>query len=184
MAHIVAAVSSGPRGDGELSADDRAKYPNLILLCASCHTLVDKAPSEFPVELLKSWKESHEASIRSLLGARKVATREAAREYVQALLRQGFQVFKAYGPSEEDPDWSGDKAPSWRRKVLEVIIPNGRKILTFVDLNRRLLRPEEEGVVEQFRLHIDDLEMRHAHHLVEVVAQRFPIGMNSLFEEC
>src|SRR5690349_22682981 len=42
MAHIIAASGDGPRGASTLSAGERAALPNLLLLCANCHTAADK----------------------------------------------------------------------------------------------------------------------------------------------
>ncbi|WP_271183643.1 HNH endonuclease, partial [Novosphingobium resinovorum] len=62
MAHIVARQAEGPRGDG-VGGDN--SYENLILLCPTCHTRIDKAPNDFPVALLQKWKADHEAWVDS-----------------------------------------------------------------------------------------------------------------------
>jgi len=43
MAHIISAGDSGPRSDSDKTDDAKAAYTNLILLCPSCHTQIDKA---------------------------------------------------------------------------------------------------------------------------------------------
>jgi tetratricopeptide (TPR) repeat protein len=64
MAHIIAKKPDGPRGIAEGGSD---AYDNLILLCPTCHRLVDKATEgTFPVEILHEWKAQHEQSIRQL----------------------------------------------------------------------------------------------------------------------
>lgn len=60
QAHIVAEEPDGPRGESVLSVEERNAYANMILLCPTCHTTIDKAPAEFPVELLHARKTSHE----------------------------------------------------------------------------------------------------------------------------
>jgi hypothetical protein len=62
MAHIIAKRPGGPRG--RIGIDGLNTYHNLILLCPTCHTRADKAPQEYPEELLKSWKADHERQIR------------------------------------------------------------------------------------------------------------------------
>src|SRR5947209_7395787 len=42
VAHIVADSRQGPRGDVEMSDEDRDKHPNLLLFCQNCHDRVDK----------------------------------------------------------------------------------------------------------------------------------------------
>lgn len=48
MAHIFAAQDDGPRANPELTEEERGAFANLILLCANCHTVIDKAPEAFP----------------------------------------------------------------------------------------------------------------------------------------
>src|SRR5258706_214965 len=65
-AHIVAEKASGPRGDDGLLESLRNNYLNLILLCANCHTRIDKAPEDFPVENLLQFKRDHESDMARL----------------------------------------------------------------------------------------------------------------------
>ena len=63
MAHIIARSEGGARGETKGGSD---KYTNLILLCPTCHRMIDKAPSgQYPVEMLLDWKVEHEAKIRA-----------------------------------------------------------------------------------------------------------------------
>jgi hypothetical protein len=53
----------------DLSQEERNRAANLILLCASCHKLIDKVqPRNYTVELLRSWKQDSEGRIKSDLG--------------------------------------------------------------------------------------------------------------------
>jgi hypothetical protein len=60
QAHIVAEEDNGPRGKSLLTKEQRNSYPNLILLCPNHHTMIDKAPEEYPLELLHQIKSEHE----------------------------------------------------------------------------------------------------------------------------
>jgi len=60
QAHIVAREDNGPRGQSPLSLEERDSYSNLILLCPTHHTMIDKDPSSYPVELLHKFKSDHE----------------------------------------------------------------------------------------------------------------------------
>ena len=66
-AHIIAFRPAGPRGDVEPRPAGINAFENLMLLCPSCHKLVDDAPAEFPAEKLRGWKQCHEERVRWLL---------------------------------------------------------------------------------------------------------------------
>ena len=71
IAHIVAQNDDGPRGAPEMSAADRDRYENLVLLCTSHHQLVD-APANhatFTVERLTALRDDHEAWVAERLGS-------------------------------------------------------------------------------------------------------------------
>jgi hypothetical protein len=59
-AHIVAQSPDGPRGDSPLTPQQRDEYSNLILMCPSHHTLIDKAPHDYSVQRLRTMKLNHE----------------------------------------------------------------------------------------------------------------------------
>ena len=62
ICHIEAASENGPRYNPEMDDEDRRHFDNLILLCDECHSVIDNPENEekFSVELLKSWKKTHE----------------------------------------------------------------------------------------------------------------------------
>ncbi|MDF9828090.1 hypothetical protein M2447_002203 [Ereboglobus sp. PH5-10] len=61
ICHIQAKRKTGPRFSPTLSVKERDEFPNLLLLCPTCHTLVDKNPQRYTVPLLQRIKEMHEA---------------------------------------------------------------------------------------------------------------------------
>lgn len=66
-AHIIAKDQNGPRGEYNLPLNKRNRYSNLILLCANHHTLIDKQPSTYTVELLHEFKKTHETWVHKSL---------------------------------------------------------------------------------------------------------------------
>jgi hypothetical protein len=70
MAHIVGEKNSkkSPRGLSSLRVEDRNRYPNLILLCAHHHTVIDKDIASWPIERLHVVKRDHEIWIEEQLG--------------------------------------------------------------------------------------------------------------------
>lgn len=57
--HIVAREQDGPRGESNVSADERDRIDNLILLCKNHHKAVDDQVSTYTVECLQSIKATH-----------------------------------------------------------------------------------------------------------------------------
>lgn len=64
-AHIVAFKKAGPRGL-ENRPDNINNVDNLMLLCPTCHKLVDDHPREYPRERLEGYKREHEERIAHL----------------------------------------------------------------------------------------------------------------------
>lgn len=60
ICHIRARRKKGPRYDASLSAKEKDEFRNLILLCPTCHTLIDKDPVIYSGDLLQEIKELHE----------------------------------------------------------------------------------------------------------------------------
>jgi tetratricopeptide (TPR) repeat protein len=59
IAHIVASSDAGPRSDPGMSAAERDREPNLLLLCAHHHAVVDAQASTYTVDDLRRWKQAH-----------------------------------------------------------------------------------------------------------------------------
>lgn len=68
MAHIWAFSEGGPRSSGAKSKKPKQIHAldNLMLLCSSCHKLVDDNPTQFSVETLKKFKKAHEDRVFTL----------------------------------------------------------------------------------------------------------------------
>lgn len=182
MAHVFAASANGPRGTGGLSEAERGSFNNLVMLCAICHTIVDKAPDTYPDRKILSWKREHAEKLKALFGVINFENRQTAREAIEPILYQNRAIFDQYGPhieAAENPE-SG-AAERWKRKMLTHILPKNSRILALLDANRKLLRKEECGTLELFRQHIDDLQAYHIEGL-KSDASRFPAVMNSILE--
>jgi hypothetical protein len=182
MAHICAANDDGPRANLDLSVKERGAFDNLVLLCANCHTKVDKAPGAFPDKIIQGWKREHANKLQALFGATKFDNRTAARHAVEPFLSENHKIFDQYGPhieAAQNPE-SG-AAEKWKRKMLTRILPNSRRMLAILDANRALLRDDEKATLEQLRQHIDDLEAFHIEGLKQN-ASRFPGDFANIFK--
>ncbi|MBR0863486.1 hypothetical protein JQ614_17245 [Bradyrhizobium diazoefficiens] len=60
VCHIKAEKPGGARHDQKLGAEKRRAAENLILLCGTCHTLVDREPDKYTVKVLTKWKRDRE----------------------------------------------------------------------------------------------------------------------------
>lgn len=60
ICHIRARRKNGPRYDATMTAAQRDDYANLLLLCRTCHKLIDSNRKTFTIELLTDIKQSHE----------------------------------------------------------------------------------------------------------------------------
>ncbi|PJB21976.1 MAG: hypothetical protein CO114_02515 [Euryarchaeota archaeon CG_4_9_14_3_um_filter_38_12] len=68
VSHITAASRNGPRYDLTLTPEQRSSIENGIFLCSNCAEMVDKNKGlDFPVNLLKRWKDEHEIWVRENL---------------------------------------------------------------------------------------------------------------------
>ncbi len=183
MAHVFAATDGGPRTNLKLSEKERGSFANLIMLCANCHTMVDKAPEAFPCEMMMNWKHEHANKLQGIFGAVKFGDRGSARQAVEPLLIENHAIFKHYGPhidAANNPE-SG-AAEQWKRKMLTRILPNSRRILAILDANIHLLSNDEKEALEKFRQHIDDLEAFHIERINED-ASRFPADFATILED-
>jgi hypothetical protein len=184
IAHIVAASDAGPRADAELSDEERGSFENLILLCPTCHTTIDKASKDFPDTTVREWKHRHAERIAATFGVVEYPGRRDARRAIDPALAENEAIFREYGSENEyrsDPE--SELADVWKRKVLLQILPNNRRILAILDANRGLLRSSELTTLEDFRQHVDDLEARHLGEGRKGVGRRFPVEMETILAE-
>ncbi|MBV8451186.1 MAG: hypothetical protein JOZ29_02785, partial [Deltaproteobacteria bacterium] len=92
MAHIIAAGRKGPRANATVTQVDEGLYDNLILLCANCHTTIDKAPADFPDNMIREWKRKHVERINSLFGVVEYPDRASARKAIEPALTENRAV--------------------------------------------------------------------------------------------
>jgi len=89
MAHNIGQTNStrSPRGVSDLPEAGRDTADNIVLLCAGCHTEVDKMAQIdlFPVDKLRQIKLEHESRIRTVTG--RVGADETAILRLSALIR-------------------------------------------------------------------------------------------------
>ncbi|WP_374198107.1 HNH endonuclease [Micromonospora sp. PLK6-60] len=185
VAHIVAAGEGGPRSDVEATEAELTSFQNLILLCPNCHSIVDAAPSLYPVSLLKEWKDSHEARVREILGIQTYGTRAELRRSLDPYLSENRQIWETYGPDSEAANRTlfSDVSAAWRREVVARVLPNNARMLRLLEANQALLNEQERPVVTRLRMHVRSMEDRHLGGIINPAAPRFPIELNNLLRD-
>lgn len=185
MAHIIARSEAGPRGESEVPLSERDTYANIILLCPTCHTLVDKmkVTGFYDAELLTEWKRQTEARIRNAVDVPQLESREQLIERVRELMRENRVWWETYGPESPAADDPLSEAPRrWLEEVRRVLIPNNWAIARLIERNRNYLNEDELEVAAKFKLHADAFATKHLTGEADPYAPRFPTEMDEIFK--
>lgn len=183
LAHVIPASADGPRGVPltEMSSEDRAHHSNLVLLCANCHTVIDKAPAAYPAEVLHDWKRRRTEEIKVAVATPTFQSRAEARAHIQGLLDANATIHRIYGPVG-DPYRQGNPA-LWRRHARATIVPNNREILRMLEANRYLLSRGEQETLAIYKLHVEQFENRHVLDDFTTGTERFPEAIEGILLE-
>jgi hypothetical protein len=167
MAHVIGDKPTAARGRPE-GGDDT--YNNLILLCPTHHTHIDKAPDgTYPIALLHEWKNAHEHTISNAGKTPKYSSYDELRVAVARLLIANKSVFDSYGPcsaiAQSDP--ASNAFLLWELRRLDRILPNNQKIINIIDANIELVvNVSVIRVIERFRTHAESYE-KHVYHRLD-----------------
>lgn len=183
-AHVFAHSDLGPRADQGLTEEERSDPANIILLCPTCHTEVDKAPDQYPAQDLTARKAARKAAIALVGGTPVFDTRQEARQAVVRVLERNQVIFSNYGPNPDDGSFSSkEEADRWSRQVLDDVVPGNELVVAIVRMNEQLTTSEEREVAEHLRQHTRDLAEKHRGQPLTAPARRFPEAAENLFAE-
>ena len=99
MAHVIPHGEAGPRHLERPSDDfDVDAFENLILLCPTCHTKVDKDPKAYPRNTLLDWKANHLARLALKQGIKAYRDREQARAAISDILAENRAIWERFAP--------------------------------------------------------------------------------------
>ena len=183
MAHIIGQKEDGPRGKDELPLRERDEFENIILLCPTCHTMVDKNPDIYPKETLLQWKKNHIDSIKSLFVVPKFNTREDACQYLKPLLAENKYIFDTFGPYSQNAEENQMATElEWERLAIQKIIQKKKKIEAAISCNKGLLSDEEYQLYIQFKQHREGFEFNKLSGNVSAVVLRFPVGFEKIYQ--
>lgn len=160
--HIVAQSPDGPRGESELTKEQRDKYANLILLCNVHHKHIDDQPGEFTVEKLHQIKVGHEKNVRDKLEYDPAKQRDEeiyagyVEEWERRLNLSEWSKWASWIMSSGQPSLSADM-----KTALEEIRP---WLLSRIWPGRY---PELENAFHNFRLVVQDFCLVFLDHAVK-----------------
>jgi hypothetical protein len=158
-AHIVARESDGPRGNSPLTADQRDKYGNLILMCSIHHKVIDDHPDTYPVELLNDYKKKHEDWVSQNLKLDKVKQKddEIYASYIDEFIRladiENFKGWTSWLLSSDHPQMSKEQYDRLRELITYILsrVWSGRY-------------PQLENALKNFNNVLNDLLKVFDHH--------------------
>lgn len=181
MAHVIAHSTRGPRG---ASAPGEDSYANLILLCPTCHTLVDKAPpGTFPPDTLLQWKADHERHIEASLASPALADRMQLNNFIRMKLIENRTCWSTYGPESQAAKRNPNSTAGlfWPFRKLSLIIPNNRKIISALRSHYTMFDAEEYRIACAFIEHAEGFE-RSCTTPTENVP-KFPVAFGEMFDD-
>jgi len=179
MAHIIPRSVGGPRGQEQPGADT---YDNLILLCPTCHTHVDKGPTQYPRDLLLRWKSEHEKGIREVGASLKFNDVAKLKAAITRVLQENFHIWKSFGPQSNiaSSDPGSNASETWGLRKLDAIIPNNSKIINMIENNLELLSEQQYEAFLSFKSHAIAFEQNQYSRLDNYPT--FPAAFESEFK--
>ncbi len=178
MAHVIAKQPNGPRGQVEGGSDS---YENLILLCPTHHTEIDKAPAgTFPAELIQKWKAAHEERVRSSFLSPRQPNKKSLGEAIARILMTNKATWAQYGPESEEAQKNplSNSAQVWELRKLDTLVPNNRKIIGLIQQNQDIFDLVDYPTCVAFMEHAEGFE-RNCYTLTEGTP-RFPTAFEQL----
>lgn len=183
LAHIIGKRVKGPRGINPLPLNNRDESKNILLLCPTCHTIIDKNPKLFPVNKIIEWKKNHEASIANIFSVPKFDSRDKVRNFLRPIFAENKSIFLKYGPySQNAIDDQLATELMWEKLAKQKILPNNRIIEKVIENNQILLSDNEFGSFIEFKIHREGFEYNKISGDVNATVPTFPNGFENIFK--
>lgn len=187
MAHICGEKPGANRHDASQTDAQRDDYQNLILLCPTHHTLIDRQENEpvYTVAVLHEMKVGHEARVLERLDHAAMPTKEEIAHSILPLLEENKQSWAQYGPLSElarTQPYNAEAHAVWVSERLSVIIPNNRKISAELNLHKALFDGAEYPAIAGFLMHVRSYEQWVDDTIPYAAVKRFPIEFENLMK--
>lgn len=121
VAMIESMIPGGPRHNRDLTLENLVSPDNLILLCPTCHRLIDKQPEIYSADWLRNAKKKHLENLRSILSDSETVEVKFD-ELTEISLKEAVSVWKANKNNASEEFWQEllTKSPA----VLSQIFPH------------------------------------------------------------
>jgi len=184
MAHVIPHGVAGPRREDRPDGDfDPDVFENLMLLCPTCHTKIDKDPVSFPRSMLLDWKEGHLANLAAKQGIRAYEDRAEVKAAVVGIMAENKAIWDKFAPehgSDFNYDPESETAKGWSQRMRSVILPNHYRAQAIIKANLEIATENERRTFAEYQEHVRGLSERHVCG-VSGRAIRFPEAMEGLF---
>lgn len=181
LAHVIGQKIDGPRGNSSLPLSQRDEFNNIVLLCPTCHTIIDKNPLLFPEETILEWKKNHQQQIIDLFSSKKFTDRNSIRQYITPILYENRSIFNKFGPySDNAKDNQMATELMWERLAIQKILPNNRKLEKIIECNLDLLTPDEIEIFTEFKIHREGFEYNKISGDVNATVLQFPLKFENI----
>ena len=184
MAHVIPHGESGPRHEERpAGAFEVDSFENLILLCPTCHTIIDKDPDGYSRTTLIGWKRSHLVALAFRQGIRTYDERSQVRSAITVSMAENRAIWREFAPAdglscEYDPE--SELAKTWEQRVRGVILPNHFRIQAIIKANLNHMTDAELEIFARYQEHVRGLTERHVCGIASG-AIRYPENMDGIF---
>jgi hypothetical protein len=163
VCHIKAEKPGGSRFDPKLSEEERRAAANLILLCNTCHSLVDREPKKYTAKVLAKWKREREkrfAAVGDTLRQRYVAEIVDDAESGDIILPQSLRRYKRFLKRRYGGEIDADAVESVRDYVnrLRHVARADRDLMRTIIEKAITMGGRRESMYGSIEIHPDDLK--------------------------
>ena len=188
MAHICGDKLGANRYDASQTLAQRNDYTNLILLCPTHHTLIDRKEKEavYTAEVLHDMKSAHEAKVLERLNLSKKRSKIQIAQEILGFLEENRQSWLQYGPMSElaRTQPHNDAAHAvWVSERLSIIVPNNRKIAKILKADNATFDNKEKKLVVSFLGHARSYESWVQDEIPYSAVVRFPQEFDKFIRE-
>lgn len=183
MAHVIPHGEKGPREDERPAGDFEVDgFENLLLLCPTCHTIIDKNPEAYSRSTLLGWKNNHLSALAQKQGICAYDDRAGGRLAIVGAMAENKAIWDELAPFEganADLDPESEAAKAWSHRMRNVILPNHFRIQAIVKANLHHMMDAELATFARYQEHVRGLAERHVCGIAGR-AIRYPTKMDEI----